>query len=146
MQLGLEEVLDVRESFKGRQVEEAMPNIHLKHEAEMRGKRDDLVHTKPEQPSDGTAGKDIVESVASGDGSLLAAKELAPRFGGDIGASELVEVDVPVSSRDPIGDVLDKGEELCQDGGVGLRVQARARLQVYRDDNKSPLDPGELDC
>ncbi|OLP75419.1 hypothetical protein AK812_SmicGene44783 [Symbiodinium microadriaticum] len=116
-----------------------MPNIHLKHEAEMRGKRDDLVHTKPEQPSDGTAGKDIVESVASGDGGLFATEEVALRLGGNVGAGELVEVDVPVSSRDPIGDVLDKGEELCQDGGVGLRVQARARLQVYRDDNKSPL-------
>ena len=112
-----------------------MRDINLKHKTEMRGEGDDLVDTQLEQASYRAAGKDKVQGVARGDGSLLVAKKLASRFGGDVGAGELVEVNVPVTCGNPVGDALDKGKELRQDSGVGLRVQTRAGLKVHRNDD-----------
>ena len=103
-------------------VEEALPNIDFKFEAEVRGEGNNFVNLEPKQPSNGAACQDKVKGVARRDGGFLATEELAFRFGGNVGAGELVEVDVPVSCRNPVGDGLDQCEEVCQNGGVGLRA------------------------
>ena len=97
-----------------------MGQINLQHEAEVRGKRHHFGNTKADKTRDGTTGHDKVQSVPRLNRSVSAAEDFASGRRGDVSASELVQVNVPITCHHPIGDPL-------QGGGIFARTPVATR-------------------
>ena len=123
-----------------------MSQVEFEAEAIVWAERDRFVNLYADETGNGAAGKDIVKRVPRGEGRSGAADYLTPRHNRNVGSSELLQVHVPITCRNPVWEALQERKQFSHNGCIGLCLQPCSGLQVNSDQSEPPLHSGQLDC